>query len=43
MDISYGDGSLRVAAETYCMRPSNDLNQDNIVDLTTLGVVDLDT
>ena len=44
MDISYGYGPLRVAADTYhCMRPSNDLNQDKIVDLTTLGVVDLDT
>ena len=44
MYISYGDGPLRVAADTYCcMLPSNDLNQDKIVDLTTLGVVDLDT
>ena len=26
-----------------CMRPSNDISQDKRVDLTTLGVVDLDT
>ena len=27
----------------YCMRPSNDVNRDSDVDLTTLGVVTLDT
>ena len=44
MDISYGDGPLSVAADTYrCMQPSNDLNQARIVDFTTLGVVNLDT
>ena len=28
---------------TFCMWPSNDINQDTLADLTTLGVVDLDT
>ena len=28
---------------TYCMRPSNDADRDSKVDLTTLGVVNLDT
>ena len=29
--------------DAFCMRPYNDINQDTRVDLTTLGVVDLDT
>ena len=29
--------------DTFCVRPSNDINQDTLVDLTTLGVVDLNT
>ena len=29
--------------DRYCMRPSNDVNQDSNVDLITLGVVTLDT
>ena len=44
MDISYGDGPLGVYEDDYRrMQPSNDLNQDKLVDLSTLGVVDLDT
>ena len=44
MDISYGDGPLGVYEDDYRrMQPSNDLNQDKLVDLWTLGVVDLDT
>ena len=29
--------------DAYCMRPSNDVDQDSKVDLNTLGVVTLDT
>ena len=44
MDNAYGGGPLNAALDDYhCMRPLNDTNQDTIVDLTTLGVVDLDT
>ena len=43
MDNSYGGGPLKAALDDYhCMKPLNDTNQDTIVDLTTLGVVDLD-
>ena len=34
---------VRGVANTYCMRPSNDVDRDSKVDLTTLGVVTLDT
>ena len=44
MDILYGDGPLRVYEDDYRrMRSLNDLNQDKLVDLSTIGLVDLDT
>ena len=44
MDDSYGGRPLKAALDdSHCMRPSNDTNQDTVVNLTTLGVVDIDT
>ena len=44
MDGLYGGWPMKAAFDnTSCMRPSNDINRDTVVDLTTLGVVDLDT
>ena len=44
MDNSYGGWPMKGAFDdTYCMRSSNDTYRDSVVDLTTLGVVDLDT
>ena len=43
MDCSYGGCPLKAAFDdTFCMRPSHDINQDTVVDLSTLGVVDMD-
>ena len=44
MDDSYGGWPLKAAlSDSHCMQPSNDTYQDMVVDLTTLGVVDLNT
>ena len=41
---SYNDGSLKTYVDDYRrMRPSNDYKLDRHVDLSSLGVVDLDT
>ena len=44
MDVSYGDGPLQTYVDDYRrMRSSNDCSLDRPVDLSSLGVVDLDT
>ena len=44
MDCAYGGWPMKAAFDdTFYMRPSNNINQDTLVDLTTLGVVELDT
>ena len=44
MDISYYEGPLKTYVDDYrCMRSSNDFKLDKLVDLSSLGVVDLST
>ena len=44
MDESYSGLMMKAAIDdTYYIKPLNDINSDTVVELTTIGVVDIDT